>query len=146
MPTLTRIYKASGNLGAPGMCVWSARRKCTSHGHTAAPTVNAVARTRRSALTVRGCAVFALAAAQFLAYDCGAGLLRQDPRSICPGRVVTDVLEVAAFQFSDPVSLFVLVKAGDALLRQFWTYCTTENVPMHSSSVVKDSHSASRAA
>ena len=59
---------------------------------------------------------------------------------------MTDVLEVAAFQFSDPVSLLVLVKAGDALLRQFWTYCTTENVPMHSSSVVKDSHSASRAA
>ena len=43
---------------------------------------------------------------------------RGNPRSDLPGRVVTDVLGVAALEVRNPVLLFVLVEANDAALHQ----------------------------
>ena len=42
-----------------------------------------------------------------------AALRGGDPFAVEPGRVVADVLLMAAFEFGDPVKVFVLVKADD---------------------------------
>ena len=42
-----------------------------------------------------------------------AALQAGDPRAVGPGWIVADVLLVAAFEFGDPVFVFILVEADD---------------------------------
>ncbi len=45
-----------------------------------------------------------------------AGFLRQDPGANLPGRIVTNMLIVAALEFGHPMCLRILVKSYDASL------------------------------
>jgi hypothetical protein len=42
-----------------------------------------------------------------------AALGSDDPRAVCPGRIVADVLVMAAFQFGYPIGVVILMKADD---------------------------------
>ena len=60
---------------------------------------------------------FATAAArQRLSHPPGAPFRRRHPLPHLPGRVVPHVLAVAALELGDPVSLLVLMEAGDPAL------------------------------
>ena len=53
-------------------------------------------------------------AAERHAYVLGAPRLGDDPRPLLPGRIVPNMLGMAAFEIRDPVSQVVLVKSDDA--------------------------------
>ncbi len=48
----------------------------------------------------------------------GAGFCRGDPWLRRPGRIMTDMLGVPAFQFGNPVALIVLSKADNPALHK----------------------------
>jgi hypothetical protein len=43
-----------------------------------------------------------------------AAFFRNDPRTVCPRRIVANVLRVPAFQFGDPLTLLVLAEADNS--------------------------------
>jgi hypothetical protein len=42
-----------------------------------------------------------------------AAFFRGDPRTVCPRRIVANMLRVSAFQFGGPVAVFVLTEADN---------------------------------
>lgn len=50
---------------------------------------------------------------QLRANPSNAAVWCDDPGTITPGWIVSDVLPMAAFQICDPVALFILMEAGD---------------------------------
>jgi hypothetical protein len=48
-----------------------------------------------------------------MAQKSGAAFHRGDPGPYCPRRIMAHMLRVPAFQFDNPVALFVLPKADD---------------------------------
>jgi hypothetical protein len=43
-----------------------------------------------------------------------AALFSSDPRTVCPRGIMANMLRVSAFQFGDPVTLFVLAETYDS--------------------------------
>lgn len=51
-----------------------------------------------------------------------AAFFRNDPRTVCPRRIVANVPAVSAFQFGDPLTLLVLAEADNSASHK--TPCT----------------------
>jgi hypothetical protein len=64
-----------------------------------------------------GCRFIAGRTRQFVTETVEAASRRDDPRTVGPGRIVADVLVVAALQFGDPILVLVLMKSDDFAFR-----------------------------